>query len=155
MEYLKNAKELSDILHLFLKLVRREHYLDELSFSEVMVCGIISDAKNNPKDSLIQVKELSSRLNMSRPALNTVLNKLEDRNLIERYRIKGDRKSVYVKLTAKSHDIFEHEQDKMIQYFNKIVSELGDDVAYLIELLNKLYLIMEREMENVKVKEDR
>jgi DNA-binding MarR family transcriptional regulator len=148
LEYIKHAEALLNVMMKFKKVTRSNHFLDELSFNEIMVCGIIAQKEHetNTKATL-QMKDLSDIMKISRPALNTLINKLESKELVKRVRLEGDRKSVYVQLAEKSYLIYKEEQEKMIRTLNAIVSKLGEsDTLKLIELLNKFHdiLVMER-----------
>ncbi|MDF2699069.1 MAG: hypothetical protein K0Q49_625 [Haloplasmataceae bacterium] len=148
LEFVENAKELLETLKMFHKITRSNNYLEEMNFNEIFVCSILINMENEGyEDAKIQVKDLSEKLKISRPALNAIINKLEDKNFVERVRIKGDRKSVYVKLTEKSYQIYYHEQEKMVGLMNNIVSKMGiEDTVKFIELLNKFYNIIKMEV---------
>jgi DNA-binding MarR family transcriptional regulator len=96
---------------------------------------------------MIQVKDLSEKAKISRPALNEILNKLEARELIERIRLGDDRKSVYVKLGKNAHSIYDDEKEKMIEVLNRIVEKFGQEETHqMIQSLNKLREIVEEEV---------
>lgn len=141
-----DAKQLFLELKKFRKMMRKADYLENLNANEIMVCSIV--LKNiEETGQLVQVKTISEKMGISRPAVNTILNRLEDKKLIERLRLKDDRKSVYVNLTKKAFDSYDTERDKIIKRMNNIVLKLGkEDTLLFIELLEKLYNIMEEEV---------
>jgi DNA-binding MarR family transcriptional regulator len=143
----EKGKELFEVIKRFRKISRSDNYLKDLNANEIMVCGILMQAKMNQNIDKIQAKDLSEKLKISRPALNTLLNKLEDKELIERIRTKENRKSVFIGLTEKAYDKYHNEQMKFVTFMNNIVTKMGEeDTDKLINLLNKLYTIMEDEV---------
>ena len=116
----------------------------QLNINDLIVFKVLLD--NEEIDRLTQVKDLSEFMNISRPAVNTILNRLENRSLIERFRLKDDRKSVFVKLTKEAYDLYAVEKEKLYEFMSKIINSLGeDDSKKLIELLEKVNNIMEEE----------
>lgn len=116
----------------------------KLNMNDLIVFKILLE--NEKVEQLTQVKDLSDYMNISRPAVNTILNRLEDRDLIERFRLKNDRKSVFVRLSKNAHDIYDIEKKKLTEFMNILINKLGeDDSKKLIELLEKVNNIMEEE----------
>ena len=116
----------------------------KLNMNDLIVFKILLE--NEKAEQLTQVKDLSDYMNISRPAVNTILNRLEDRDLIERFRLKNDRKSVFVKLSKNAYDIYDIEKKKLTEFMNILINKLGeDDSKKLIELLEKVNNIMEEE----------
>src|SRR5690554_4694404 len=83
----------------------------QMNLNDIIVCKLIY--QNEQKSKLTQVKDISEHMGISRPAVNTILNRLEDRGLIERIRLKDNRKSVYVNLTIEAHKLYELEKEKL------------------------------------------
>ncbi|MDF2685374.1 MAG: Transcriptional regulator, partial [Clostridia bacterium] len=94
----------------------------------------------------IQMNEISSFLSISKPALSQIINKLEDKGLVERIFLRSDRRATYVRFTQKGLAIFEKKKDFMTLAANYIVKEMGEaDSEKFIELLNKFYNIISSE----------
>lgn len=124
---------------------KNEKIFKTLNMNDLIVCGKL--LRNEEENRLTQVKDLSDYMNISRPAVNTILNRLEDRGIIERVRLKEDRKSVYVKLTEKAYALYEVEKLKVSKVMDKIVLSLGETEANkLVELLEKVNNILEEEV---------
>lgn len=116
----------------------------KLNMNDLIVFKILLE--NEKVEQLTQVKDLSDYMNISRPAVNTILNRLEDRDLIKRFRLKNDRKSVFVRLSKNAYDIYDIEKKKLTEFMNTMINKLGeDDSKKLIELLEKVNNIMEEE----------
>jgi len=146
MEYINYAQELLEILMRFKKIMRHAHHFEELNFSEMMVCGFLA----HKEQEHMQMKDISDIMKISRPALNSIVNKLEYKDLVERYRIDGDRKSVYLRFSDKSKMTYNREYDALIQVMNTIVSKMGiEDTVQLIALLSKFYDITKQEVDKI------
>jgi DNA-binding MarR family transcriptional regulator len=117
----------------------------KINANDLILCRYLY--KNEKNNLITQVKDLSEYMGISRPAVNTILNRLEEREIIERYRLKEDRKSVFVKLTKKAYNLYELEKEKLSVFMQKLINGLGeDDTKKLIELLEKVNNIMEEEV---------
>jgi DNA-binding MarR family transcriptional regulator len=147
MEMKANAKELFDTLRQFRKMSCLDAMFQDLNFSEVTVLGIIRHEEvTDETKAMIQVKNLSEKMKISRPALNTILNRLEEKNLIERVRTKEDRKAVFIRMTEQAYHKLNEKYDRITVVMNSIVEKMGDgDTDMMIMLLKKLYNILENE----------
>lgn len=141
MELTNIAKDLFASWLSLRKNFKSDKFLEELTFNEIRVCKLLVN------EEMVQVKEISEVLSISRPALNAILNKLEDKELIERVRMKNDRKAVYIKLSDKTYDIYIQEKQRFVERMNGIVKSMGEeDTKILIKLLNKLNFIINEEV---------
>ena len=117
----------------------------KMNMNDLLVCNLLYD--NEEKNMLTQVKDISTYMQISRPAVNTILNRLEDRDVIARIRLKEDRKSVYVQLTKNAYNLYEVEKQKLFEFMEKVINSLGEaDTFKLITLLEKVNNILEEEV---------
>lgn len=146
MDYLPYAKELFESFIRFKKLIRSDKFLKNLNFNEMIVFGVL--LKYQIEDNkAIQVKELSEKIKISRPALNVILNRLEDKELIKRLRSGKDRRAVFVEMSDKALRLYQDENNKLIGCLNRIVEKMGEeDTRKTIKMLDKLYNIMKVEV---------
>ena len=145
MQYITHAEELLEIIVKFKKINRKNHYFEEMSFSEMMVCGIIARQEHDH----MQMKDISEVMKISRPALNNVVKKLETKDMVERFRLDGDRKSVFLRFSKKSHHIYDEHKKELMQGLNDIIDKMGEeDTIQLIKLLTKFYDITKQEANN-------
>lgn len=146
MEMKANAKELLDTLRQFRKVSRFDTVCQDLSFSELTVLSIIRQEETSEEKAMIQAKVLSEKMKISRPALNTVLNRLEEKNLIERVRTKENRKAVFIRMTDQAYQKLKEKHERLTAVMNCIVEKMGDaDTDTMIMLFKKLYNILENE----------
>lgn len=147
MEYMPNAKELLSLIHDLNKEMKRNRKPVNLNMNELFVLGTLFEHQHDEnKDTLVQVKDLSDKLEVSRPYINKVINGLEQKELVERVRKPGDNKSVYLVLSKKANDYYHGNREKLIVFMNGIVQKLGeDDTITMIRILNKLLMIIRNE----------
>ena len=85
------------------------------------------------------VKELIEFLLLTRQNLTLVLDRLEDREWIERVRDTGDGRARRIRLTAKGHDIWARMQRTIEHFYAAALSEFDlDDRVLLYRLLDRL-----------------
>lgn len=102
----------------------------------------ISFLKAVDHNEVINAVELSNKMDVTRSAVTQMINKLESRNLIERYSKPDNKKEKYLKLTGEGNKMLEEfEQnhrdanDKMCSY----ISNLNDsERETVIEFLDNL-----------------
>lgn len=127
-------------------LIKYDKMQEKLNLNDLLVCGLL--LRNEKEDKVTQVKNISEYLQISRPAVNTILNRLEDRDIVERVRLKENRRSVFVKLTRKAYDLYDFEKAKLAKVMDNVVSSLGEEKTNtLIELIDKVNNILEEEVE--------
>ncbi|HHX00175.1 MAG TPA: MarR family transcriptional regulator [Acholeplasmataceae bacterium] len=127
-------------------LIKYDKIQENLNLNDLLVCGLL--LRNEKEDKVTQVKNISEYLQISRPAVNTILNRLEDRDIVERVRLKENRRSVFVKLTSKAYDLYDFEKAKLAKVMDNVVSSLGEEKTNtLIELIDKVNNILEEEVE--------
>lgn len=143
----KLAFKLFESLKKFNKgLIKYDKMQEKLNLNDLLVCGLL--LRNEKEDKVTQVKNISEYLQISRPAVNTILNRLEDRDIVERVRLKENRRSVFVKLTRKAYDLYDFEKAKLAKVMDNVVSSLGEEKTNtLIELIDKVNNILEEEVE--------
>ena len=92
----------------------------------------------NPGVELFSLGELNSYLDYTRPNLSQTVNKLEDKNLVERVILKDDRRVTYIRLTDDGKQMLCEKYDVMLEKMNKVKAKLGEEnTEKLIELLVK------------------
>ena len=143
-----HAKELFEAFIRIRKHLKTERFFKRLNFSEMIVLRMLWQRRVEGEPALLQVKDLSEKMGFSRPALNTVLNRLEDKRLIRRVRKPDDRRAVFVEMSAEADELYKKEKEKLSGFLNRIVEKLGTgDAEKAIDILNKLYNIMKNEVD--------
>ena|SRR5690554_4370553 len=131
--------------HLLIKInrtIRHHRPTTDLALNEVRVLNILNHNKNGVE--AIQMKDLSEKMHISRPALNALIDKVEARGLVKRIQKSGDRKSVYVQLTEKSQKSYMEQQKKLLNYVNQFVVQMDEEEMQLLnQLLEKFATIIE------------
>jgi DNA-binding MarR family transcriptional regulator len=76
---------------------------------------------------------------LSQPSITGIIDKLEERGLVERVRSKEDRREVLIAITVKGNDAYAKGMDLHRQFVEKALSALeSEEVDALVSLLKKL-----------------
>lgn len=122
-----------------------QRYLTNLNFNEMQVLLLLK--KHINRDDII-MSDISDELKITRSAISQIVNKLEEKELVERYTHKNERKKVYIKITKLGNDIFEAELDRVVKAISKAVKTFGSTkTLQLIALLNEFYQTLSAELE--------
>lgn len=115
------------------------HFFSELSYSELAVFRAMRFLSGGclPKE-LVKTSDISAHIQISKPALSQVINKLEDKGLVERVVQKSDRRSVYVRFTRKGIGMFERQNAQMHEAINMVVEKMGYEDKFNIIFYVKL-----------------
>ena len=141
-------KQLFSSLMLFTKNIRESRnysYISSLSFAEVKVFFAMAKIyEQNGEKNCVQMSEISDTLGISKPALSQIVNKLEDKDLVERVFQKEDRRATYLKVTGNGVIIFKKHQQQVMDNMGKIVEKMGEEkTKQFVSLLNEFSFIVE------------
>lgn len=136
------TKQLFESLMIFtrnIKESRNYSYISSLSFTEVKVFFAMAKIyEQNSEKNCVQMSEISDLLGISKPALSQIVNKLEDKDLVERVFLKDDRRATYLKVTGNGVVIFKKHQQQVMDSMSQIVERMGeDDTKQFVSLLNE------------------
>ena len=79
-----------------------------------------------PDTELFPLGELNSYLDYTRPNLSQTINKLEDKNYVERVTLKDDRRVTYIRLTEEGKEMLQEKHSSIADRMNKIKDILGE-----------------------------
>lgn len=105
---------------------------------------------NLSKDCLgIQPSELGEILQLTRPAVTSLVNSLEEKGYVERINDAEDRRVVFVRPTTKGVELVNNSRQELAKNIGEILAHLGkEDTQELIRITRRIRSILEnREME--------
>lgn len=136
------------------------HKLKHLSFtntlglmppSEMKLLGEMSRLTYLEPDKLIKVSDIAQALEISPPAVSRTLNKLEEKQYLERLMDKGDRRNVYITLTAAGKEALKDNLRKVQEFLECALLHLSDDeIEQLTLLFDKVYQGMKMELNKLE-----
>ena len=85
--------------------------------------AMLQIASEQPDTELFSLGELNSYLDYTRPNLSQTINKLEDKNYVERITLKDDRRVTYIRLTDEGKNMLSDKYDSISERMNKIKIE--------------------------------
>ena len=98
----------------------------------------------------VTASEILEDMECSMSAVSKLTRILEEKGYLCRINSKEDRRITYLILSEKGKEMLHKANEKRKISFNHIVTEMGEEnMKELIELLEKVYDIMSREMEEI------
>lgn len=121
---------------------------EQVIYSEYIALSHIKRyVEENPGAPGIRVSELAERMEIATSAASRMLNSIERKGFITRTVNAKDRRNTYVCLTPAGTKILADSAKEMGVLWKRLIKRMGDeDTRKLIELWNKLAIIMEEEM---------
>jgi MarR family transcriptional regulator, organic hydroperoxide resistance regulator len=105
----------------------------DLSVAELRILRVLHEHGSSP------MNRFSTATMLSQPTITGIVDKLEERGLVERVRNKEDRREVLIAITPKGTDAFAKGEDLHRRFVEKALSALeADEVALLRALLKRL-----------------
>jgi len=105
----------------------------DLNVAELRILRVLREQGSSPMNRFCAATMLSQ------PSITGVVDKLEERGLVERVRSREDRREVLIAITAKGNQTYLEGMDLHRQFVEKAFSGLEDDEAQsLVSLLKKL-----------------
>jgi MarR family transcriptional regulator, 2-MHQ and catechol-resistance regulon repressor len=105
----------------------------DLTPAELRILRVLREQGSSPMNRFCHETMLSQ------PSITGIVDKLEDRGLVERVRSREDRREVLIAITPKGDHAFVKGMDMHRQFVEKALSALGsDEVDTLVALLKKL-----------------
>lgn len=81
---------------------------------------------------------LAHYFNVSKPRITKIINKLQEKHLIEKRPLKKDGRSQVLTLSDEGIQLLSHQQNECYKIIDQLVEELGfGDFIQLLELLNR------------------
>ena len=113
------------------KFYKTYYKIEEINLNQVIKCLTTSELHiiEAIGENEITMNELSDKLGITMGTASVAVNKLTDKQFLERYRSDIDRRKVFVKLTSKgkvalTDDIPQKKLDTFIEVFERIVKNL-------------------------------
>ena len=105
----------------------------DLSVAELRILRVLREQGSSP------MNRFCAETMLSQPSITGLVDKLEERGLVERVRSREDRREVLIAITAKGNQTYSKGMDLHRQFVEKALSALEDDEAKsLVSLLKKL-----------------
>ena len=104
--------------------IRGNRILADLSFNEVMICGMLS---RRQADAPLPATELGERTNLLKSQINHILTAMEQRGLVERTRSTTDKRVVYVRLSEEGRRLYAREHDRVMEILKAVYGEFGSE----------------------------
>ena len=137
MNVLQKAQQLDRLLQQIRRsnLYKRPHNT-ELNDADMMVLFCIGFCEENQK---VKLSDISTRLQVTLPAVTHKVNMIEENGLIERKPSTEDKRVTYVALTELGNQMLSKTKDSYYTHLLKLMDTLGEhETNQLIQLLQKI-----------------
>lgn len=125
-------------------LIRGNRILSELSFNEIMICGLLMRQQDN-ESAPLTATDLCAQTSLLKSQVNHILTSLENRALIRRVRATHDKRIVYVYLMEAGRALYVAEHARVMEILKQIYHELGrEKTRELTQLISKATTIVDQ-----------
>jgi DNA-binding MarR family transcriptional regulator len=105
----------------------------DLTVAELRILKVLREQGSSP------MNRFCPETMLSQPTITAIVDKLEERGLVERVRSREDRREVLIAITPKGGDTYVEGMDLHRRFIERSLSALGaDEVDALVGLLKKL-----------------
>jgi DNA-binding MarR family transcriptional regulator len=105
----------------------------DLTVAELRILRVLREQGSSP------MNRFCAETMLSQPSITGLIDKLEERGLVERVRSREDRREVLIAITGKGDQTYSEGMDLHRQFVKKALSALEDDEAHtIVSLLRKL-----------------
>ena len=118
----------------------------ELSFAEIVVLENITQINQE-----VTISRLADEMMVSKAASSKIVSSLVKKGFVERKPDQVDKRVAYINLTYKGKKVIERAYSSMENLSKIIAEKMGEeDMSNLVSLMNKLYIILEKEKKEGK-----
>lgn len=129
-------KEINSLFHKKLKDTISRY---GLTVPQILVTRLLKD------NGAMKISDIGSNLNMADSTVSGIVDRLEAAGLVERVRVKEDRRHVNVILTKKIDDVMKHFESDLDMHFTELLSTTPPEESELIiDALEKLKKLLKK-----------
>lgn len=103
-----------------------ERLVSVMTYNESMVCNLLYKQRAE-KGEPPTATALCAKLQIRKPQMNVILNRLEASGIIERIRSSEDKRKIHIRLTAKGIPVYEAAHREILRLPEMLISRLGED----------------------------
>ena len=105
--------------------------------------------KNDETGKGIRISDLSRIMHVTSPTVTQLINRLEEKGLVQRKNDPNDRRYIRVVLTAQGEAILKQGADAFFANFSRLVNHLGEEKSQLLaQLLTETFDFITSDMQN-------
>lgn len=135
--------------------ISNERLVSAMTFNESMVCNLLYRQQKRDLPPL-NATELCSRLQILKPQMNVILNRLEEGGIIRRTRSEADKRNVEIRLTEKGIPIYENAHREILQMPMELIRRLGEEkIEIFAAMMKEVAACFDEMMQDWKGKENR
>ncbi len=129
-----------------------ERLVSAMTYNESMVCNLLYKQRKKTGHPPLTATELCAKLQIHKPQMNVILNRLERDGMIVRSRSDTDRRNVYIELTNQGIPVYEQAHREILRLSQALIERLGEEksrmfAAAMKEVASCFQALMEEEYE--------
>lgn len=97
-----------------------------MTYNESMVCNLLYKRFRTGGPPLTAT-ELCARLQIRKPQMNVILNRMEQRGIISRSRSREDKRNVHITLTEEGLPVYEEAHSEILRLPRAVIEQLGEE----------------------------
>lgn len=97
-----------------------------MTYNESMVCNLLYKRKQTGGAALTAT-ELCTKLQIRKPQMNVILNRLEQKGMIGRIRSQEDKRNVLITLTEQGVPVYEEAHNEILRLPKAVIGRLGEE----------------------------
>lgn len=103
-----------------------ERLVSAMTYNESMVCNLLYKQRKTEGEPLTATV-LCAKLQITKPQMNVILNRLEASGIIERIRSREDKRKVHIRLTEQGVPVYETAHREILRFPQMLIARLGED----------------------------
>lgn len=130
----KDLKLSEDLLEGWLKMsmtIWNERLVKAMTYNESMVCNLLYK-RYKTDGAPLTATYLCEKLQIRKPQMNVILNRLEKDGMITRERSKTDKRNVEILLTEKGVPVYEKAHEEILHLPEALIARMGEERARLL-----------------------
>jgi len=123
--------------------ISNRRLVKSMSFNEAVICRLLKEAKEN--NIYLTATDLCNQTKMLKSLMNSTINSLEKKKMIQRIRSTKDKRQFYLELNEDNIDVYQKEHRRIIELLKETTKELEvNELQSVMKVLSKITDGMEK-----------
>ena len=128
--------------------MKNNRLIASMTFNEIYVCNILYQQKQS-NSALLTATDVGLKMKLLKSQMNKVLNSLEKRGILRRFRSTEDKRKIYLELVDENISIYLEEHERVLKMLEQLILTLGEEkIQQVITLMTEVTDSMEMIIEN-------
>lgn len=101
--------------------------VSSMTFNEISVCNLLIRQMKTDPEVRLTATDLCDKTRLFKSQMNKVLNSMEKKEYIKRFRSEHDKRFVYIEFTSKGFEEYTKEHEDIMKMVDKLVLAIGKE----------------------------